>query len=196
MTGLAGALLAVVVAASGSALVPVSGGNALTLPAQRHIVRIETGSNRPPTWLVAIQHGGVDGKGLVLYRSEDALRTLRRVGDIQPNAAHTDRAELLAVGMDVALVYSYEGPQLAASSQHDVYFQWWRYQPGADTWAPEPAVRVFDADASTAYSRALLARDSQGRLWVQSFRLELDGGATAVVSVSTNGGSTSVRLRR
>lgn len=189
MTGLAGAMFAVVVAvASGSALVPASGGNALTLPAQRHIVRIETGGNRPPTWLVAIQHGGVDGKGLVLYRSEDALRTLWRVGDIQPNAAHTDRAELLAVGMDVALVYSYEGPQLAASSQHDVYFQWWRYQPGANTWAPEPAVRVFDADASTAYSRALLARDSQGRLWVQAFRLELDGGATAVVAVSTNGG--------
>ncbi|NVI98584.1 exo-alpha-sialidase [Myxococcus sp. AM009] len=188
MTGLAGAMLAVVVAASGSALVPVSGGNALTLPAQRHIVRIETGSNRPPTWLVAIQHGGVDGKGLVLYRSEDALQTLRRVGDIQPDAAHTDRAELLVVGMDVALVYSYEGPQLAASSQHDVYFQWWRHQPGANTWAPEPAVRVFNADASTAYSRALLARDAQGRLWVQAFRLDLDGGATAVVSVSTNGG--------
>ncbi len=187
MTGLAGAMLAVVVA-SGSALVPVSGGNALTLPAQRHIVRIETGGNRPPTWLVAIQHGGEDGKGLVLYRSEDALRTLRRVGDIQPNAAHTDRAELLAVGLDVALVYSYEGPQLAASSQHDVYFQWWRYQPGANTWAPEPAVRVFDADAGTAYSRALLARDSNGRLWIQAFRLEQDGGATAVVSVSSNGG--------
>lgn len=189
MTGLAGALLAVVVAAaSESALVPVSGGNALTLPAQRHIVRIETESNRPPTWLVAIQHGGVDGMGLVLYRSEDALRTLRRVGDIQPNTSHTDRAELLAVGMDVALVYSYEGPQLAASGQHDVYFQWWRYQPGTNTWAPEPAVRVFDADASTAFSRALLARDSQGRLWVQAFRLERDGEATAVVSVSTNEG--------
>ncbi|AKQ67948.1 hypothetical protein A176_004860 [Myxococcus hansupus] len=166
----------------------MSGGNALTLPAQRHIVRIETGDNRPPTWLVAIQHGGVEGRGLVLYRSEDALRTVRRVGDIQPNAAHADRAELLAVGQDVALVYSYEGPQLAASSQHDVYFQWWRYQPGANTWAPEPAVRVFDAAASTGYSRALLARDSNGRLWVQAFRLERDGGSTAVVSVSVDGG--------
>ncbi|WP_043710619.1 WD40/YVTN/BNR-like repeat-containing protein [Corallococcus macrosporus] len=188
MTGWVGAMFAAVVAASGTALVPVSGGNALTLPAQRHIVRIETESNRPPTWLVAIQHGGVDGKGLVLYRSEDALRTARRVADLQPNAAHADRAELLAVGRDVALVYSYEGPQLAASSQHDVYFQWWRYQPGADTWGPEPAVRVFDADASTAYSRALLARDSSGRLWVQAFRLEHDGGSTAVVSVSTDEG--------
>ncbi len=188
MTGWVGAVLAVVVAASGTGLVPVGAGNALTLPAQRHIVRIDTGDNRPPTWLVAIQHAGVEGKGLVLYRSEDALRTVRRVADIQPNASHTDRAELLAVGRDVALVYSYEGPQLAASSQHDVYFQWWRYQPGANTWAPEPAVRVFDADASTGYSRALLARDSNGRLWVQAFRLERDGGSTAVVAVSVDGG--------
>ncbi|WP_141331471.1 sialidase family protein [Myxococcus sp. AB025B] len=190
MTGLAGALLAAVLAAGGTALVPVSGGNALTLPAQRHIVRVETGSGRPASLLVAIQHGNVESKGLVLYRSEDALRTVRRVGDIQPDATHADRAELLAVGRDVALVYSYEGPQLAPSSRHDVWFQWWRYQSGADTWAPEPAVRVMNADASTGYSRALLARDSKGRLWVQAFRLESDGGSTAVVAVSTDGGQS------
>ncbi|MFP2909803.1 exo-alpha-sialidase, partial [Pyxidicoccus sp. 3LFB2] len=194
MTGLAGALLATVLAASGTALVPVSGGNALTLPAQRHIVRIETGSGRPPTWLVAVQHGGVDGKGLVLYRSEDALRTVRRVADVQSDPTHTDRAELLAVGRDVALLYSYEGPSLAPSRRHDVYFQWWRYQSGSDTWVPQPAVRVLDSpDDSTGYSRALLARDSRGRLWVQAFRLEPDGSSTAVVSVSTDGGATFVR---
>ncbi|MFY2563565.1 WD40/YVTN/BNR-like repeat-containing protein [Corallococcus terminator] len=189
MTGLAGALLAAVLAAGGSALVPVSGGNALTLPAQRHIVRIDRGGGRPPSFLVAIQHGGTEGKGLVLYRSEDGLRTVRRVADIQPDSTHTDRAELLAVGRDVALVYSYEGPQLVPSRRHDVWFQWWRYQSSADTWQPEPAVRVLDAvDDSTGYSRALLTRDSQGRLWVQAFRVEVDGGSTAVVAVSTDGG--------
>ncbi|NTX34408.1 exo-alpha-sialidase [Myxococcus sp. CA033] len=189
MTGLTGALLAVVLAAGGSALVPVSGGNALTLPAQRHIVRIDRGGSRSPSFLVAIQHGGTEGKGLVLYRSEDALRTVRRVGDIQSDSTHTDRAELLAVGRDVALVYSYEGPQLAPSRRHDVWFQWWRYQSSADTWQPEPAVRVLDsADDRTGYSRALLTRDSRGRLWVQAFRVESDGGSTAVVAVSTDGG--------
>ncbi|MCP3059380.1 glycoside hydrolase [Myxococcus sp. K38C18041901] len=190
MTGLAGALLAAVLAAGGTALVPVSGGNALTLPAQRHVVRVETGSGRPASLLVAIQQGSVESKGLVLYRSEDALRTVRRVGVIQPDATHADRAELLAVGRDVALVYSYEGPQLEPSSRHDVWFQWWRYQSAADTWAPEPAVRVMDADASSAYSRALLVRDSKGRLWVQAFRLESDGGSTAVVAVSTDQGAS------
>ncbi|MCP3139512.1 sialidase family protein [Pyxidicoccus xibeiensis] len=194
MTGLAGALLAAVLAAGGTPLVPVSGGNALTLPAQRHIVHIETGSGRPPTWLVAIQHGGVEGKGLVLYRSEDGLRSVRRVADVQPDATHTDRAELLAVGRDVALLYSYEGARLEPSRRHDVYFQWWRYQSGSDTWAPEPAVRVLDTpDDSTGFSRALLARDSRGRLWVQAFRLERDGSSTAVVSVSTDGGQSFVR---
>lgn len=194
MTGLAGALLAALLAASGTSLVPVSGGNALTLPAQRHIVRIETGSGRPPTWLVAIQHGGVDGKGLVLYRSEDGLRSLRRVADIQSDPTHADRAELLAVGRDVALVYSYEDPKLAPSRRHDVYFQWWRYQSGSDTWTPQPAVRVLDTpDDNTGFSRALLARDSRGRLWIQAFRLERDGTSTAVVSVSTDGGATFTR---
>ena len=194
MTGLVGALLATVLAAGGTSLVPVSGGNALTLPAQRHIVRIETGSERPPTWLVAIQHGGVEGRGLVLYRSEDALRTVRRVADVQPDPTHTDRADLVAVGRDVALVYSYEGPSLAPSRRHDVYFQWWRYQSATDTWAPQPAVRVLDAPSDgTGFSRALLTRDSRGRLWVQAFRLESDGSSTAVVSVSEDGGASFVR---
>ena len=194
MTGLAGALLAAVLATGSTALVPVSGGNALTLPAQRHIVRIDMGEGRPATWLVAIQQGGRDGRGLVLYRSEDALRTVRRVADIQPDSTHTDRADLVVVGRDVALVYSYEGSKLEPSRRHDVYFQWWRYQPGADTWAPEPAVRVLDSpDDSTGFSRALLARDSHGRLWVQAFRLEQDGSSTAAVAVSTDEGASFQR---
>ncbi|RKH75713.1 exo-alpha-sialidase, partial [Corallococcus praedator] len=128
--------------------------------------------------------------GLNLFRSEDGFQTFSKLASIQPDASHHDRAELVAVGRDVALVYAFEAPSLLASSRHDVWFQWWRYQEDGHTWAPEPAVRVFNADDSTAYSRALLARDSRGRLWVQAFRLESDGGSTAVVAVSTDGGAS------
>ncbi|WP_253908883.1 WD40/YVTN/BNR-like repeat-containing protein [Corallococcus exiguus] len=185
-----GALLTTVVAAGGVPMVPAGGGNALTLPAHRHSVRIETGNGHAPTWLLAIQQQGAEGEGLNLFRSEDGFQGFSKLAEIQPDASHHDRAELVAVGRDVAMVYAYEGPSLAASSRHDVYFQWWRYDAAQDTWTPEPAVRVFNADSSTAYSRALLARDSKGRLWVQAFRLESDGGSTAVVAVSTDGGTS------
>ncbi len=190
MVGASTALLAALLA-SGAPLMPVSAGNALTLPAQRHAVRIEVGEGRAPVWLLAIQQGGVERRGLSLYRSDDGARSFQFLAPIQPDASHRDRAELLVVGRDVALVYSYESPQLKASRAHDVWFQWWRYQPGTHTWAPEPPVRVFDSpDDRTAYSRALLARDSQGRLWIQAFRLERDGRSTAVVAVSTNAGAS------
>jgi len=193
MMGASTALLAAVLA-SGTPLLPVSGGNALTLPAQRHVVRIDMGSSRAPVWLLAVQQAGSDGRGLSLYRSDDGTRSFRMLAPIQPDGSHHDRAELLAVGRDVALVYSYESSTLRPSRRHDVWFQWWRYQSNSDTWRPEPAVRVFDAtDDRIAYSRALIARDSQGRLWIQAFRLERDGRSTAVVSVSTDGGASFQR---
>jgi hypothetical protein len=170
-------------------MLPVSAGNALTLPAQRHVVRIDMGSGRAPVWLLALQQGGRDGRGLSMYRSDDGTRSFRMLAPIQPDTSHHDRAELITVGRDVALVYSYEGASLGASRKHDVWFQWWRYHSSSDTWRPEPAVRVFDAqDDSIAYSRALIARDSMGRLWIQAFKLERDGRSTAVISVSTDGG--------
>lgn len=193
MVGVTTALLTALLV-SGTPVMPVSGGNALTLPAQRHVVRIDVGEGRAPVWLLAVQQGGVERRGLSLYRSDDGARNFRFLAPIQPDASHRDRAELLVVGRDVALVYSYESPELRGSRAHDVWFQWWRYQPGANTWAPEPAVRVFDSpDDQTAYSRALLARDSRGRLWIQAFRRERDGRSTAVVSVSTNGGRSFQR---
>ena len=192
MVGLTAAVLATVLA-SATPLMPVRGGNALTLPAQRHGVRIETGGGRPATWLLAVQQEGLEGRGLSLFRSDDGARTFRFAAAIQPDASHADRAELLAVGRDVALVYAWEAPGLRASHRHDVYFQWWRYQPDTHDWAPEPPVRVFNADDTTAYSRALLARDSRGRLWVQAFRLEPGGASTAVLAVSTDGGASFQR---
>jgi len=193
MIGASTALLAAVLA-SGSPMMPVSAGNALTLPAQRHIVRIEMGSGRAPVWLLALQQGGREGRGLSMYRSDDGTRSFRMLAPIQPDASHHDRAELIAVGRDVALVYSYESATLRPSRKHDVWFQWWRYQPNSDTWRPDPAVRVFDApDDSIAYSRALIARESLGRLWIQAFRLERDGRSSAVIAVSTNGGASFQR---
>ncbi|WP_343211021.1 hypothetical protein [Archangium violaceum] len=192
MVGFSMALLATLLAST-APVVPVSAGNALTLPAQRHAVRIDTGGGRPPTWLLAVQQAGVEGRGLSFFRSDDGGRTYRFAAAIQPDGSHADRADVLAVGRDVALVYSFEAPSLNASRRHDVFFQWWRYRPGTHDWAPQPAVGVFDAGDSTAYSRALLARDSRGRLWVQTFRLESDGGSTAVVSVSTDGGASFQR---
>jgi hypothetical protein len=191
MVGTATALLATVLLASGTPLISVGAGNALTLPAQRHGVRIDLGAGREPVWLLALQQAGVERRGLSLFRSDNGARNFRYIASIQPDTSHHDRAELLAVGRDVAVVYSYESSSLGPSSRHDVYFQWWRYQSSSDTWTPEPAVRVFDSpNDKIAYSRALLARDSQGRLWIQAFRLEQNGRSTAVLSVSTNNGAS------
>lgn len=59
----------------------------------------------------------------------------------------------------------------------------------AREYVAEPAVRVFDSTSnSSGYYRAELALDSLQRIWVQAFRLESDGSATAAISVSTDGG--------
>jgi hypothetical protein len=171
-------------------LAPVGGGNALTLPAQRHVVRFE-----PPDgaaiWLLALQQDVQQRRGLGFYRSDDEGQTWRYEAPIQNDWTHRDTADLLPVGMDLALVYSYEASTLAGSVRHDVYFQWWRYQPKSRSWTPSPAVQIFDSTQdTTGYSRAELARDSRGRLWVQAFRLEPDGTHTAVLAVSEDEGRT------
>src|SRR5690349_3566705 len=110
--------LAGVLAASPSTLARISDGNALTLPAQRHVVRVDPGDGAA-IWLLALQQGGVDGHGLVFYRSDDEGQTWSLADPIQNDATHTDRADLLVVGRDVALVYSYEGPDFTGSTRHD-----------------------------------------------------------------------------
>jgi hypothetical protein len=170
---------------------PVDGGNALTLPAQRHWLRMTPGGGSPVS-IVAVQKDGADGHGLVLVRSDDDARSWHYYAAIQDDPSERDEADLIAVGDDIALVYSYEGPVLSGSSRHDVYFQRWRY--GSGDWSPDPAVLIFDSSSSSsAFSRAELARDSQGRIWVQAFRMESDGSSTVVMSVSTNGGASFTR---
>lgn len=188
----AGMVVSLAASAPPSAM-PVEAGNALTLPAHRHLVRVERGQGRGAVLLLAVQRGGSGGRALGLYRSEDGGRSWRYEGPIQEQARQ-DRADLVVVGRDVALVYSVETPDgdgMRGSPSRDVFFQWWRYQASTDRWAPGRALKVFDSRSSrTAYYRAELARDSRGRLWVQAFRRERDGKATLVIAVSTDGGAT------
>ncbi|HET9449252.1 MAG TPA: hypothetical protein VFO83_00125 [Aggregicoccus sp.] len=180
-----GLLVGVMMAASPN-VAPVAGGNALTLPAQRHVVRLEG------RYVLALQQGGQQGRTLGLYTSGDGRRW-SHLGAL-PGTTRSDRADLLGVGKDLALVYSVETPDSAGiggSTSHDVYFQWWRYSASRGTWSPERPLRVFDSTSSrTAYYRAELARDSKGRLWVQAFKRESNGKATVAISVSVDGGST------
>lgn len=175
---------------SAQPIAPVRGANALTLPAQRHVLRLQPPDGRA-IWLLAVQQDGQEGRGLGLYRSDDEAQSWHFLAPIQNDWTERDTADLVAVGMDVALVYSFEAPALGGSRRHDVYFQWWRYQPRARTWSPEPPVLVFDStQPAAAFFRAELARDSMGRLWVQAFRLESGGASTAVIAVSTDNGRT------
>ena len=123
-----------------------------------------------------------------MFRSDDDGGSFRRIGAIQDNPIDRDTADLVVVGSDIALVYSYEGPELTGSTAHDVWFQWWRQRSGS--WSPDPAVRVFDSTSgANGYYRAELAIDSVGRIWVQSFFLENDGSSTGAIALSSDGGA-------
>ncbi|MFL5319320.1 MAG: hypothetical protein ACJ790_06655 [Myxococcaceae bacterium] len=170
----------------------VGSGAALTLPVQRHMVRIVT-PDAGPVWLLALQQEGATGHGLGMFRSLDEGASWTRTASIQDNSAHLDRAELIAVGTDLLVLYSLEtfaGSPITGSTLHDVVLQHWTYA-GAGTWTLSSTTRVFDSvSASTAYYRATMAFDSVGRLWVQGFKLEANGTHSVVVAVSTNGGAT------
>lgn len=188
----AGMVVSLAAAAPPSAM-PVDAGNALTLPAHRHMVRVDRGDGRGSVLLLAVQRGGSQGRGLGLYRSENSGQSWRYEGPIQEHAKQ-DRADVIPVGRDVALVHSVETPDssgISGSPSRDVVFQWWRYQSSTDRWVAGRTLKVFDSrSSSTAYYRAELARDSRGRLWVQAFRRERDGRSTLVIAVSTDGGNT------
>jgi hypothetical protein len=172
---------------------PIRDGNALTLPAARHLVRMEQGGGRPAVWMLAIQQDGADGHGLVFLRSTDGGNSWSYYAPIQNDSTERDTPDLVPVGSDIALVYSYEGPTLGGSIRHDVYFQWWR-SDGAGGFRPDAHVLVFDSTSSaTAFYRGELAIDSVGRIWVQAMKLESDGTSTAAIAVSTDGGRSFAR---
>src|SRR6266850_6919370 len=139
------AIVASLIAAA-STVTPIRNGNALTLPAARHVVRVDPGDGTPAAWLLAVQQDGANGHGLGFFRSDDEGRTFHWYAPIQDDWSERSTGDLIAVGRDVALVYSFEGPVLSGSARHDVYFQWWRYSAGE--WRPQPAVRVFDSGSA------------------------------------------------
>lgn len=191
--------------------VSIGGANALSTPAARHIARLDPGGSIPPTYLMAIQRDGTQpNPGLSFYRSDDDGVTWYFYRAINPSASERDTTDLLKVGNDIALVFSYDGPSLVPNGtldpQHKVYFQWWRYD-GFGNWNGQPAVLVFDPGVSgSAYHRGELAIDSLNRIWVQAWRRDgvCSGPAcslcnvpngdnynnTAVVVVSTDNGAT------
>ena len=184
-----GILTAFLVAAPQN-IISVGGGNALTLPAARHVVRLDPGDGRRATWLLALQQDGANGHRLSMYRSVDEARTWTWYAPIQDACCERDTPDLVQVGMDVAMVFSFEAPQISGSTEHDVYFQWWRWDGGGD-WIPRAKVRVFDSTSNgAAYLRSELARDSLGRIWVWAQRLNADGSFTMVMSVSIDDGAT------
>ena len=141
MTLLAAALAA---ALSASPVVaPIGWGNGLTLPAQRHVVRLEP-PGRPPYLLVAVQEDHDGPGGLNFWRSDDGGATWRFEAPIQPDWTHRDTADLVRVGDDVALVFSWEGPNLFGDARSDVWFQWWRMDPATGALAAQPRVLVHD----------------------------------------------------
>lgn len=171
-------------------IAPVRNGNALTLPAARHLVRLEPGRGHPTVELLALQQDGAQGHGLGFFRSDDDGKHWSYYKPVQDDFSERDTVDLISVGNDVALVYSYEGPVLSGSARHNVFFQWWRFD-GVDGWSPGAKVEVFaSGSAQTAYSRAELARDSLGRLWVQAMHLLADGTHLLEISVSTDRGAT------
>jgi hypothetical protein len=106
-----------------SQVAPIGGGNALTLPAQRHLSRIAPASG--PVWLLGVQQDGHDGHGLVFFRSDDDGRSFHFYAPIQNNNSLVrDTTDQIVVGSDVALVYSFEGPVLSGSTSFNVDFQW------------------------------------------------------------------------
>lgn len=189
-----GAWALVVTALVGATSVaPVSGGNSLTLPVQRHLVRM-TPSDHSPVWLLAVQQEGTDGRGLGFFRSFDEGGSWSYFAPIQDDASHTDRAELLPDGDGLWVLYSFESPagqEILGDARHDVVLQRWGYS-GEGDWSLQSTVKVFDSTSdSTAFYRATMTRDDSGRLWVQAFRLDSNGTSAVVVANSSDGASWS-----
>src|SRR5256885_1313947 len=126
---------------------PIGGGNALTLPAARHIVRMDLGGGRA-AMLLALQQDGAEGHMLNFLRSDDEGATWRHYAPIQDLRNDRDTVDMIASGSDIAVVFSYEGPDLLGSAAHDVFFQWWRFDGIAD-WKPQPATRIFDSTSAS-----------------------------------------------
>jgi len=156
-------------AISRATIASVGGANALSTPAARHLVRMDSG-----TYLLALQRdGALPYTGLSFYRSDDDGRSWRFYAPMNSNALERHTADILRVGGDLAVVTSFDAPSMLPDPRLDpprkVYFQWWRTD-GAQDWLPQAPVAVFTPASGVAYHRGELATDSRGRIWVQAFK--------------------------
>ena len=88
---------ALALAAGASPVAPLQWGNELTLPAQRHLVRMAP-PGHPPYLLLSVQRDGQAGLGLVFFRSDDGGATWVPDAPIQNDRSERDEADLLPVG--------------------------------------------------------------------------------------------------
>lgn len=157
----------------------VGSQGALDTPAQRHVLRLAP-AGQPPVLLMALQRdawSSPDPEGLHWYRSDDEGSTWRYYQPILKDATAGRELHLtvdaIAVGDDIATVVSYDSintgfPSDSSDPNRKVYFQWWRYD-GSGGWNAGARLTVATPPSGTAYHRAELARDSQGRYWVQAW---------------------------
>jgi hypothetical protein len=156
-------------AISRSTIASVGGANALSTPAARHLVRMDSG-----TYLLALQRdSALPYTGLSFYRSDDDGRSWRFYAPMNPSALERHTADIVRMGGDLAVVTSFDAPSMLPDTRLDparkVSFQWWRTD-GARDWLPEAPVAVFTPAQGVAYHRGELAVDSRGRIWVQAFK--------------------------
>jgi len=154
---------------SQSTIASVGGANALSTPAARHLVRMDSG-----TYLLALQRDAADSQaGLTLWRSDDDAQTWSWYASLNSRASDRHTADVIRVGADLAIVQSFDAPSIFPDAALDparkVYFQWWRSN-GRGDWLPDPRVTVFSPPSGSAYHRGEIALDSAGRIWVQAFR--------------------------
>src|SRR5438105_10842262 len=111
-----------------SNIAPVGGGNALSTPAARHIVRMDSG-----TYLLALQRddaGTAPQTGLGLYRSDNDGQSWAFYASINSSPADRHTADLVKMGSDLAMVESFDAPSIRPDTSLDtgrkVYVQRWR----------------------------------------------------------------------
>ena len=153
---------------SSTTIASVGAANALSTPAARHLVRMDSG-----TYLIAVQRDGASSGGLDLFRSDDDAQTWSFYASINPRPSERQTADALKVGDDLAVVASFDASSILPDPLLDpgrkVYFQWWR-SDRAGNWLPEQPVTVFDPEPGAAYHRGELAIDALGRIWIQAFK--------------------------
>jgi len=136
-----------------------------------------------------VQQDGADGHRLSMYRSVDEAKTWSWYAPIQDACCERDTADLIAVGMDVAMVFSYEGPRSRArantTSTSAVALERGRR---LDAGAQGQGLRL-DVEHDRLSPRRDRARLAGPHLGLGE-AAELDGTFTLVLSVSTDGGAS------